>query len=321
MKAYILLSLLALTLCESESYLKRHREIADKVNRLKTTWTARPSTEEIAPLLGARLTGGPKLEKKIFSENELNDELPDEYDARKAHPECTSIGEIRDQSKCGSCWAHSAVESMSDRICIHSKGEKQTRVSALDVLSCCRSCGNGCHGGWPSAAFNYWIRHGIPSGGNYGDTKTCKPYFLPPCEDHMHKCHDYQPTPKCKEECIEEYGKEYADDLSYGVKGYSLSGEKQMMKEIYENGPISVVFTVYEDFADYKSGIYQHVTGRSEGGHAVKCIGWGVENGVKYWLLVNSWNERWGENGLFRMLRGVNECGIERGADAGMPKL
>lgn len=43
----------------------------------------------------------------------------------------------------------------------------------------------------------------------------------------------------------------------------------------------------------------------------MKIIGWGVENGVRYWLCVNSWNEDWGENGLFRILRGVNHCGIE----------
>lgn len=30
-----------------------------------------------------------------------------------------------------------------------------------------------------------------------------------------------------------------------------------------------------------------------------------------YWLVVNSWNEGWGEKGLFRMLRGSNLCGIE----------
>lgn len=30
--------------------------------------------------------------------------LPPEFDARKAWPKCTIIGEIRDQGNCGSCW-------------------------------------------------------------------------------------------------------------------------------------------------------------------------------------------------------------------------
>ena len=32
------------------------------------------------------------------------DNLPDEFDARTEWPECPSIGEIRDQGACGSCY-------------------------------------------------------------------------------------------------------------------------------------------------------------------------------------------------------------------------
>lgn len=67
----------------------------------------------------------------------------------------------------------------------------------------------------------------------------------------------------------------------------------------------------------YKSGVYQYVAGSSLGGHAVKIIGWGVENKVPYWLVVNSWNEGWGERGLFKILRGSNHVGIEGGIYAG----
>ena len=35
-------------------------------------------------------------------------------------------------------------------------------------------------------------------------------------------------------------------------------------------------FVVYEDFMNYKSGVYHHVSGKMLGGHAVKIIGWGV---------------------------------------------
>jgi cathepsin B len=45
----------------------------------------------------------------------------------------------------------------------------------------------------------------------------------------------------------------------------------------------------------YKSGVYQHVSGEELGGHAIKVLGWGVENGTPYWLVANSWNEDWGD--------------------------
>ena len=70
---------------------------------------------------------------------------------------------------------------------------------------------------------------------------------------------------------------------------------------------------MYTDFANYASGIYHHVSGSVEGGHAVRIVGWGVDGGNKYWKVANSWNPYWGEQGYFRIKRGGNECGIEDG--------
>ena len=80
-------------------------------------------------------------------------------------------------------------------------------------------------------------------------------------------------------------------------------------------------FTVYEDFLTYKSGIYVHKTGDVHGEHAIKIIGYGVENGQKYWLCANSWNDIWGEKGYFRIAKGSNECGIEASCMAGIAKV
>ena len=43
--------------------------------------------------------------------------------------------------------------------------------------------------------------------------------------------------------------------------------------------------------------LYRHATGDEEGGHAVRIVGWGVDGGVKYWKVANSWNPYWGEKG------------------------
>lgn len=89
------------------------------------------------------------------------------------------------------------------------------------------------------------------------------------------------------------------------------------------------------------------------GGHAVRILGWGVENGTPYWLVGNSWNTDWGDNGewqcvgaglegsrtvcpppprcrhadrparcfpgFFKILRGQDHCGIESEIVAGLP--
>jgi len=87
------------------------------------------------------------------------------------------------------------------------------------------------------------------------------------------------------------------------------------------HGPVEAAFTVYADFPSYKSGVYSHVSGSQLGGHAIKILGWGVENSTPYWLVANSWNEGWGDKGFFKIKRGSDECGIENSAVAGLPKL
>jgi cathepsin B len=101
------------------------------------------------------------------------------------------------------------------------------------------------------------------------------------------------------------------------ASSYSLSGVAKIQADIAKYGTVTAAFTVYSDFPTYKSGVYKHVTGSALGGHAIKILGWGVENGQDYWLVMNSWNDQWGDNGLFKIARGTNECGIESQVSAG----
>ncbi len=61
------------------------------------------------------------------------------------------------------------------------------------------------------------------------------------------------------------------------------SNADAIAEEIMTNGPVEAAFTVYSDFENYVSGIYHATSQESVGGHAIKLVGWGVENGVKYW--------------------------------------
>lgn len=61
---------------------------------------------------------------------------------------------------------------MSDRICIHSNGTKNVRLSAEDLVSCCYFCGFNCMGGFPPMAWRHWVSSGIVSGGAYGSNQV-----------------------------------------------------------------------------------------------------------------------------------------------------
>lgn len=149
----------------------------------------------------------------------------------------------------------------------------------------------------------------------------------------------------CKKQCNENFPYSYTDNTWNAETAYSLKGITSIQSEIMNYGPVVMVFNVYSDFLSYQSGVYQHTASAKllgmkfyiesrlrfglylyvrqfVGAHAVKCLGWGVENGLPYWLCANSWSTSFGENGFFRIRRGINEGNIEsNGATAGSPLI
>jgi cathepsin C len=128
----------------------------------------------------------------------------------------------------------------------------------------------------------------------------------------------------------------------YGYVGggyYGSTSEDSMMKEILDKGPIIVAINAAPDLYYYSSGVFLsnpvHAFKQDNGhpdvkpwqytNHAVVCVGWGeiLHEGsmLKYWILKNSWGSEWGENGYFKMLRGVNLGAVENQAIFAIPDL
>ncbi|KAJ7973176.1 cathepsin B-like [Quillaja saponaria] len=186
-------------------------------------------------------------------------------------------------------------------------------LSVNDLLACCGFlCGSGCDGGYPLYAWRYFVHHGVV-------TEECDPYFDDIGCSHP-GCEPVYPTPRCVRKCVNK-NQLWRASKRYSVSAYQIKSDPHsIMAEVYKNGPVEVSFTVYEDFAHYKSGVYKHITGDVLGGHAVKLIGWGTtDEGDDYWLLANQWNRSWGDDGYFLIRRGTNECGIEDEVVAGLP--
>ncbi|KAK3087280.1 hypothetical protein FSP39_004004 [Pinctada imbricata] len=340
MKVLILLALTALAAADYvfDSESKVFKPLSDEmiwfINKVNTSWKAGQNFHHIKQedrldhvkiMCGTYLDVPPHLQLPV-RDIEPRKDLPDTFDARTQWSNCPTIKEIRDQGSCGSCWAFGAVESMSDRICIKSNGQQNAHISAEDLTSCCRSCGNGCNGGFLSGAWDYYKRDGLVTGGQYNSHQGCQPYTVKACDHHvvgkLQPCSKKEEhTPVCKHECESGYNVSYTKDKHYGATAYSVRGVQQIMTEIMTNGPVEGAFTVYADFPQYKSGVYKHTTGSPLGGHAIKIMGWGTEGGEDYWLVANSWNPDWGNQGTFKILRGRDECGIESQIAAGEPKL
>jgi len=306
------------------------QKMVDYINFINTTWKAERqfhgvSLKYLKGLMGVRPDNHKYRLPEFHHPIPANHVVPDAFDARTKWPNCPSISLIRDQGSCGSCWAFGAVEAMSDRICIGSNGKEIVDVSAEDLTACCDSCGMGCDGGYPSAAWEYWVSDGIVSGGLYGVKDGCQAYEIEPCEHHttgkLKPCGDIQDTPQCVHVCDKGFNGSYTKDKHFGKSAYTISEDvTQIQTEIMTNGPVEADFTVYDDFPSYKSGVYQRHSDNVLGGHAIRILGWGTEGGVPYWLVANSWNPDWGDKGYFKIIRGQDECGIESDINAGLYK-
>jgi len=266
---------------------------------------------------------------KLFA----TEDPPESFDSEQQWPHCAKIiGDIRDQSNCGCCWAFAGAEAASDRMCIATNASLMVPLSAQEVCFCSES--DGCDGGQIETPWDYIKNSGAVSGGQYKGSGPfgkgmCSDFTLPHCHHHGPQGGDPYPaegkpgcekqtSPSCPKACDASAAAPHSDFASdkYSFKGKLVTaggffggGVKGVQKLIMEGGPVETAFTVYSDFENYAGGVYHHVTGSMAGGHAVKIVGWGVENDVKYWKIANSWNPYWGEKGYFRIRQG--EGGID----------
>lgn len=263
--------------------------------------------------------------------------IPDSFDSETNWPKCANIiGDIRDQSMCGCCWAFAGASAASDRMCIATKGAIAVPLSAQDVCFCASY--DGCGGGYLDDTWEY-VKSGAVSGGNQEDTGApgggfCSKFGLPHCHHHGPQGSDPYPaegaagcpsesSPQCPSTCDGDAKSPHndfkGDKYSFSGEVESYTSESAVQNAIMTAGPVESAFTVYGDFENYAGGVYQKTSSSVLGGHAIRIVGWGVDAGTKYWKVANSWNPYWGESGYFRIIRGQDECGIESQAMASSP--
>jgi len=206
---------------------------------------------------------------------------------------------------CGSCWAQATTSALSDRISILRKGAWPSVDLAPQVLINCMLLSAGCHGGNPAFAYMYAHSHGLPD-------QTCQAYEAANghCKPHG-ICENCSPTSQTGPEdgnctSVESPALWYAGDHG------GVSGADKMKAEIFARGPIECGVDATPGLESYTGGIYSEKTGFfSRVNHAISVAGWGVEDGVEYWIGRNSWGTYWGEGGWFRIKTGGDNLKIE----------
>jgi C1A family cysteine protease len=198
-----------------------------------------------------------------------------------------AVTPVKDQGSCGSCWAFSTVGAIEGWNKIQ-RGQL-VNLSEQELVDCDRSDG-GCSGGELDVPYDY-ITHnkGLCQRSDYayeGVDATCD-------------------TRKCKT----RYG---------NVNGcyYISPNNEEALRAAVDKGPVTVAIEADQlPFRFYNGGIFDYKGCGNNLDHGVLVVGYGEENGQKYWIVKNSWGEDWGENGYIRMLRSESEsskgiCGI-----------
>jgi len=140
-------------------------------------------------------------------------------------------------------------------------------------------------------------------------------------------------TDMCSDVFLDKYtGEEFGTPARFyrAFRFYAIAGIKEddgseynIKENIFRFGPVSTGMELYPDFYDTfnsKKDVYVwNGKGPKLGGHAVAIIGWGEQNNIPFWIVRNSWGKKWGDNGYFKIKRGVNMCRIEENVVSGVP--
>ena len=235
--------------------------------------------------------------------------LPKNWDWRNVGGENFYSEEI-EQGGCGSCYVISTISILESRLRIKTLNKDQTKLSVQFPLACSFYT-EGCRGGYP-----------IVLGKFFHD------FEIVPRE-----CFEYnRDDNNCENVCdYKKYKKKYfVRDYGYIGGFYGAANEVLMMKELRARGPITgnirspIFFSMYSGGIFSSTEIQENVSKGlnykrlyddniffQEVGHSTTIVGYGEENGVKYWICMNSYGKNWGDNGYYKVLRGENEMRIE----------
>lgn len=298
-------------LLQSNGLFKSDTKFIETINSKQSSWSAKSyswmdgmSHESLLKMRGGRkskIHSRPTVSPASPFVRRQAEFLPSEWDWRNVSG-VNYVPVVKNQGSCGSCYAFSSMGMIESRLRVATKNQLKIDLSPQEIVSC-SAYSQGCEGGFPYLIAGKFAQdHGVVA-------EECNPYT-----GQDTSC---SATKKCTRMYVSKY--------RYVGGYYGACNEELMKMSLVQSGPLSVSFEVYSDFMHYSGGVYYHTDELLQDvppnkydpfeltNHAVLLVGYGTDPKTKedYWIVKNSWGTKWGENGFFRIRRGVDECGIE----------
>lgn len=256
--------------------------------------------------------------------------IPTHFDGREVWADYLSP--IKDQGRCGACYAFSVVGMLADRFAIQTLGQAKPDLNPMEMVVCMKDIEDvatpdeflktrsdaqyerevaqkhavhACRGNTMyNAARSTYVQGTLEEGCvSERDIQKfiAKHGRIPLCleiegDGFPSMCLDKRTPPR------------YWMSEEYYTVGRAVdeSAVQQIKLEIMKWGPVAAGFQVYDDFlSGYTDGtrVYTHPRREQQtlGGHAVRIVGWGEQEQdgrrVQYWQIANSWGRQWGDGG------------------------
>jgi len=213
------------------------------------------------------------------------------------------VSEVKNQGHCGSCWTFSTTGCLEAHLAIKYDAWHAPRLSEQQLVDCAQAFDNhGCNGGLPSHAFEY-LRHA-------GGLET---EFHYPYQGKDGKCLANLTGQRVGP--FEPMSAGVGVQVPGGSVNLTVGDEQSLKYYLATHGPVSIAFQVASDFRYYGRGVYTSTVcknGAMDVNHAVLAVGYGVdpETKLQYWLVKNSWDYSWGDEGFFKIESFKNMCGV-----------
>lgn len=225
---------------------------------------------------------------------------------------------------CGACWIHGTVNALNDRLKVRRGGRwPDVKLSRQAIMNCVPSPTGGdppgCNGGDAFMIHSYLYDTKVPD-------ESCMPYTAQNmgCQPDT-ICRNCHPSGDCF--AVPNF-------TSYGVSSFgNVTGEEEMMQEIFTGGPIACSFATDGDFMYHyaenvlqNDGVYVPSPDKNYTedmiDHVMEVAGWGeTTSGLKYWVIRNSWGTYWGDLGWLKLQRGTNALFGETYCDWAVPSF